>query len=139
MNQMSISLKIRVMIIIGLCSIYIFGAENNQDQKGLRIVNQCHQDIEICYTFPLANEYTTKSLSGKQLIYKTREQLLPLEVNLLCIKIGGSYTNYLIIENKDNPLLITESQQGGFIVYQKDERHILSFQQPKIEGFCSLQ
>lgn len=139
MNQMSISLKIRVMIIIGLYPMYVFGAEKDSAPKGLRVVNQCTQNIEICYSFPLPNEYTTKSHGGSQLILQKQEQLLPLEADLLCIKIGELYTNHLPIEDKENSLLITESQHGNFIVYQQERRHILSLQQPKKVGFCSLQ
>ena len=140
MKQMNISLKIRVFIMC-LLPLYMCGAEKDSAPKGLSITNQCFKDIEISYSLPLPNEYTIKSPGGRQLILRGQEGILPLETDLLCIKVGTLYTNHLLVEDKINPLLIMESKQGHFIVYQEMKRHLLSLQpqQPKNEGFCSLQ
>jgi hypothetical protein len=135
MKQMNISLKIRV-IIVCLLPLYICGAEKDSVPKGLKVTNQCLKDIEISYSLPLPNEYTIKSPGGCQLILKGQKGRLPLETDLLCIKVGALHTNHYLVEDKINPLVIMESQKGYFIVYQDTKRHLLSL--PKNEGFCLL-
>ena len=127
MKQLYISLKIWV-IVICLLPIYIFGTEKKIIQNGLRVANQCLGTIEICYSFPLANEYTIRSPGGRQLILKGQESILPSEMDLLCIKVGTLHTDHLLVEDKINPLLIMESKQGHFVVYQETKRHLLSLQ-----------
>lgn len=140
MKQMNISSKIRVVIIC-LLPWYAHGAEKDSAQEGISICNRSRHDIEINYSFPLPHEYATTSPGGSQLISKGKDGILPSEMDIFCIKVGALRTNHLLVEDKITPLVIMDSPQGHFLVYQETKRHLLSLQssQQKNKGFCSLQ
>jgi hypothetical protein len=133
MNQMSISLKIRVMIIACLLPTCVVGAEK-QVKNSLEVTNACDKDIEVVCLFatldedprtaPLGSKKISKGeiggLAGSKKIPKGEMGKLPVATSSIAVKIGPLCTNYLKIEDKTIPLLIMQPRDSNnFVVYQQ--------------------